>query len=73
MSRVHVRFDERGEVVEYELAPPPEQQRAEYERGFKALMLATSLEGCRALLRGETVPVDQLDSEQVARYGLKRR
>jgi hypothetical protein len=21
MSRVHIRFDERGEIVEYELAP----------------------------------------------------
>ena len=39
---------------------------------FKAMMLSGgSLELCEALLRGEGVPVEALDAEQVRRYGLR--
>jgi hypothetical protein len=73
VSRVRIGFEERGEVVEYGLRPTAESERAEYLRGFKAMMLATTLEAYEALLRGESVPVDQLAQEQIARYGLRRR
>jgi hypothetical protein len=40
-------------------------------RGWKAMMLAPTLEICQALLRGESVPIDQLRPEWVARFGLR--
>jgi hypothetical protein len=49
-----------------------ERNRLEYERGFKALMLAPTRAIYLALLRGEDVSVDQLRQEWVKRYGLKR-
>jgi hypothetical protein len=72
MTRVHVRFDERGEVVEYELAPSPEMLEEEARRGWRAMMLAPSLEIYTALLRGESVPVEQLDPDWVGRFGRQR-
>jgi hypothetical protein len=63
-----VRFDERGEVVAYELAPSDE----ECSRGWQAMMLAKGLETCRALLRDESVPDERLCSDWVARFGRRR-
>ena len=53
-----------------DLFPPPD---AEAQRGLKALMLAPSLAVCRALLAGERVPWQLLDSVQARRYGLRQR
>jgi len=36
-------------------------------------MLSSSLEICEALLRGESVPLDQLDPVWVKRFGIKTR
>ena len=76
MSRVRVRFDAAGEVVAFELAPSDEECR----RGWQALMLAPdpeddpdSLEICRALVGGESVPIDKLHPEWVARFGRRPR
>ena len=69
MSRVRITFDGRGEVVEYELGPSDEECR----RGWKAMMLAPTVEICGALLRGESVPVDKLRPEWVARLGRRLR
>jgi hypothetical protein len=44
----------------------------EYQRGFRALMLSTSLEVYRALMAGEHVPLNRLDIRWVRRFGLKR-
>lgn len=49
------------------------QQEEEYRQGFKALMLSTSLATYHALLRGEEVPISQLDPKWVERYGLNTR
>ena len=35
----------------------------------KAMTIATDLEACKALLRGETVPPERIDWEQAERYG----
>lgn len=67
MSRVHVVFDERGEVVEDELRLPAEETR----RVWRAMMLAPTLEVCDALLRGEMVPVERLVPDWVKRFGVK--
>jgi hypothetical protein len=40
-------------------------------RIWSAVMLSTSVEVCDALLRGERVPIERLDPEWVARFGLK--
>jgi hypothetical protein len=50
-----------------------ERQAVEAVRGIKALMLAPHIEICRALLRGERIPWNQLDYFQAQRYGLRRR
>lgn len=63
MSRVHLVFDERGEVVEYTLL------LVGPDRTWQAMVLAPNAEVCAALLRGESVPIDQLDPEWVARLG----
>jgi hypothetical protein len=49
------------------------RQAAEAVRGIKALMLAPHIEICRALLRGERIPWNQLRYEQLRRHGLRRR
>jgi hypothetical protein len=67
MSRVHVLFDERGEVAEYELLPPADETR----RIWAAMMLAPTLEVCEALLRSEKVPTEKLDPEWVKRFGVR--
>jgi hypothetical protein len=66
--RTEVEFDESVEVGEYELLAS-EQEAA---RIWRALMLAPSLGTCRALLRGESVPLDRLDTEWVERFGRLR-
>jgi hypothetical protein len=73
VSRVHIRFDKHGDVTEYELRSTPDGQQAEYERGFKAMMIAPRLEVCRALLRGEKVPLSSLDPEAVERFWRRER
>jgi len=35
----------------------------------KAMTIATDLEACKALLRGESVPPERIDWEQAQRYG----
>src|SRR5262245_13495952 len=61
-----------GRVVSVRAETPEERQaREEYERGSLAMALAPTLEVCRALLRGERVPVETLDQAQLARYGLR--
>jgi hypothetical protein len=67
--RVHVRFDERGEIVEFWLRTPASDEEA--RRGWRAMMLAPTLELCRALLAGEQVPLSQIRSEWVERFGLR--
>jgi hypothetical protein len=67
VSRVHVVYDERGEVVKYELLSPAEETR----RIWRAMMLAPTLEVCKALLRGEKVPTSKLDPDWVKRFGVK--
>jgi hypothetical protein len=38
---------------------------------YRAVMLAPTLQVCEALLRGETVPLSQLDPVWVARLGVR--
>lgn len=45
----------------------------EYQRGFKNLMLAPTIELYWALQRGESVPIDQLRPEAVKAYGLRAK
>ena len=47
------------------------QEDAEARRGFRAMMLAASLETCEALLRGQSVPLEALRPEEVARFGYR--
>jgi hypothetical protein len=65
MSRVDVTFDERGEIIEYTLAPGRDADA----RLWRAIRLSPSVDICEALLRGEAVPIDRLDAEWVARFG----
>jgi hypothetical protein len=44
---------------------------AEARRGFKAIMLAPTLDLCQVLLRGERVPWRMLRPDQAERFGLK--
>lgn len=46
-----------------------EERAAETRRIWTAMMLAPELETCRALLRGEQVPVDRLDPTWLERFG----
>jgi hypothetical protein len=43
--------------------------RHEFRRFWKALMLAKDVETFESLLRDESVPLDRLDPEWVARFG----
>lgn len=38
----------------------------------RAVNLAPTIEACEALLRGETVPLSELDHTQFHRYGIRR-
>jgi hypothetical protein len=40
-------------------------------RGLKALHLSTTLNNCRALIRGERIPWQDLDAKNAERYGLR--
>jgi len=61
MRSVDVTFDERGEIIEYTLAPG---------RDADARLWRAISPFCRCLLlRGEAVPIDRLDAEWVARFG----
>jgi len=42
-----------------------------YRRGWKAWMLAPTLDIYRALMEGQTVPVGKLDPEWVTRFGTR--
>jgi hypothetical protein len=46
-----------------------EPERRQWRRFWKALMLAKDAETLEALLDGESVPLDRLDEEWVARFG----
>jgi hypothetical protein len=50
-----------------------QREYEEYVVGFRAMMLAPTIELYHALLRGEDVPLHMLNQEAVARYGLRRR
>jgi len=52
---------------------PAVDERAELRAVWKAMMLAPTLEVCEALLRGESVPLEQLDPEWVKRFGRRDR
>jgi hypothetical protein len=43
-------------------------ERRASRRVWRALVVASDLETCEALLRGEAVPVDRLDAEGLARF-----
>jgi hypothetical protein len=47
--------------------------RDEADRCWRAMMLSPTPEICGALLRGESVPIDRLDQEWAARFGLIER
>jgi hypothetical protein len=49
-----------------------QRQREEANRGWRAMMLAPTLEIYRALLRGESVPVSALDPLWVRRFGVRQ-
>jgi hypothetical protein len=49
-----------------------EERWPDADRLWRAFMLAPSIEVCEALLRGESVPLDRLDTDWVQRFGLKR-
>ena len=69
-SRVRIVFNDAGEVEDYWLGGS--EATAEQDvRGWQGMMLASSVEICRALLRGETVPLSQLDQDAVRRFGLR--
>jgi hypothetical protein len=70
IGRVHVTFDERGDVLEYVLLKCRDED--ELRAIWRAMMLATSAEILDALLAGEAVPIDQLDPEWVARFDRKQ-
>lgn len=59
MSRVHVAFDEHGEVIEYELRPAV---RAESRLQWAAMMLALDVDTCASILRGLRVRAGNLDA-----------
>lgn len=42
------------------------------DEGWRAMMLAPDLPTCRALLRGEAVPVSRLDPRWLAEFGWRR-
>jgi len=55
-------------------APPDaEPQRSRLREIWKAMMLSPTLEVCEALLRGESVPLERLDPEWVARFARRER
>lgn len=69
---VHPAIADALECIELE-----EQARAflrddYYHRLWRAIMLAPTLEICRALLRHEHVPISRLDPVWVRRFGLRR-
>jgi hypothetical protein len=48
------------------------EQEALDERVGRAIMLAPTLDICRALLRGENVPLSKLNPVYVRKYGIRR-
>jgi hypothetical protein len=45
--------------------------RTWYQRLWRAMMLAPTIEVCEALMAGEAVPLERLDQEWVKRFGLR--
>lgn len=66
MSRVHVTFDEQGEVVDYELRPRRDYQRLQWA----AMMLALDVDTRASILRGLRVRAGNLDGV-VLRHALR--
>lgn len=62
-SRMHVVFDDRGELAEYELAPAPpdDPESAALSRIWAAMMLALDVDTCTSILRGLPVRAGNLD------------
>ena len=70
LTALHRAYIELPE--DQEQGPERDGESARRERArrlFVAFMLAPSIEICEVLLRGESVPVDRLDAEWVARFG----
>jgi hypothetical protein len=61
------------EYIDADGAAYGERVHGYYARVWKAMQLAHNVVTCRALLRGERVPVTALDYFQGARYGLRSR
>ncbi len=59
-------------LIEEGLERKRRREYAEYQRGFKTMMLAPTIELYHALLRGEDVPLGLLNQSAVTRYGLRR-
>jgi hypothetical protein len=49
-----------------------ERDRQQANRVWKALMLALTLDDCRALLHGRHVPPERLDQKWLRRFGAKK-
>lgn len=45
--------------------------REQSQRIWRAMMLSPTVEVCDALLRGESVPLEKLNQDWCARFGLK--
>ena len=67
--RVHVRHDKNGNTIEYWIRGRADDPDVVARRGWRAMMLAPTLEIYRALLAGESVPAESLDQTWVARFG----
>jgi hypothetical protein len=65
-------LDEHAEQILADLGDYLQERENQAQRGFKALMLAKTVEVCRALLARERVPWNVLNYVQLRRYGLKR-
>lgn len=53
------------------LARRDQRRRDQADRIYRAMMLAPRIEVCEALLRGESVPLKDLDPIWVERFGFK--
>lgn len=66
----NARWINEQEELERRLRDP---ERHELRRFWRALVLAQDVETFEALLDGESVPVDRLDADWLARFGIDAR
>jgi hypothetical protein len=62
-----------GPELEAMLYRIDERQAEEARRGIRAWLLAPTIDIYIALMRGETVPPEQLNQDALHRYGSKKR